>query len=359
LFQWMRENLKVIMIIVVVVFLATCGVMYGIGGGKKDGPNPGKPVVKINGDKIPRIDVEKTALLIAERMAAQGHIQINEEVMADCRKKAVDNMALEMELKKEIKDRKIKVTRKEVKEQLNQIEAQFPSKEEFKNYVERSGKSMRDIKRDIKFQLQQQKLVEQVTDNVKISDDEVKKFYEQGKDTFFKQPAGCKLLIATFGNKSSAELARKAIAGGAKWDGIMKEQKAEQSSKEDKPDFVPNEQFAQAPFSSIKSLEPGQLSEVIEIPGTGKYMIVRMLGKEEERILGFDEVKEQIVQMLKGQQGRFEVLKLARKLKNRANIEVLDKAYFEAPKKEAAPAQPAAPAAQEAPAAPALPAPAK
>jgi len=356
LFEWMRENLKGIMIAVVLVFLASCGVMYGIGSSSNDGPNPGKPVVKINGKKVARIDVEKTALLIAERIGAQGRIQITDEVMADCRRKAVDNMALEMELRKEIKDRKIKVSRKEVNEQLKQIESQFQTKEEFENYVERSGKNMSDIKKDIKFQLEQQKLIEQITDEVKVSDDQAKKFYEDGKESIFKKPAGFSVLIATFGNKASAELARKAITGGAKWDGIMKEQKAEQSSKEEKPDFIPQEQFSQAPFSAVKNLEPGQLSEVIQIPGTDKYILIRMLKKEEARILGYDEVKDQIVEMIKGQRGRFETIQLARKLKKRATIEVLDKEYFEVPKKEETPAQPEA---EKAPEAPAQPAPAK
>lgn len=347
MFKWMRDNLKLIMIAVVIIFIITCGVMYGIGGGRdSNGKNPNAAVVKINGKKVSRADVERVALKIAEMRARDSHIQITDEVMAECRQKAVDNMGLERELKKEIKARGIKVSSAEIKEQLKQMEANFPTKEEFKNYIERSGNTLNELKDDMEFQMQQQKLIESICREVKVTDEEIKKFYEDGKNTVFKRPAGYSILMGRFGNKAAADLAKKALDGGAKWDGIMKEQKAEEATKEEKPDFAPASQFAQAPLSAVKTVEVGKVTDVVELPNSGKYFIFKKIADEPERVMKLDEVKQQITEMIQDQRGKLEVLKLARKLKKQANIEIVDPEYFEVKKEE-----PAANTDQNAPAA--------
>ena len=92
LFKWMRENLKLIMIAVVIVFVITCGVMYGVGGGKgADGKGPNDAVAKVNGKKVARADVERIALRIAEQQSASmPGVKASEDDIYLFRKQAVD-----------------------------------------------------------------------------------------------------------------------------------------------------------------------------------------------------------------------------------------------------------------------------
>ena len=53
MFGWMRSNLKIIMIAVVIVFVITCGVMYGISTGSDNGgKRPTDAVAKVTGKKV-------------------------------------------------------------------------------------------------------------------------------------------------------------------------------------------------------------------------------------------------------------------------------------------------------------------
>lgn len=347
LFKWMRENLKLIMIAVVIVFVITCGVMYGVGGGKgADGKGPNDAVAKVNGKKVARADVERIALRIAEQQSASmPGVKASEDDIYLFRKQAVESMGLERELKKEIKARGVKVDRKELKEQVNAIIAQFPTKEEFESYLSRADKSMADFKDEVRFQMEQQKLVDKITSEIKVTDEDLKKFYEDGKDSIFKRPAGSNLLIAVFGNKAAAELAKKALESGAKWDGIMKEQKAENSSKEEKPDFIPAAQLSTEPFTAVKTLEAGKVSNVIQMSGAEKYFLFLKKSDEAEKILSFDEAKDDAVKMIQNQRGRMEVLRLVRKLRKNVEVEIIEDSFFIPQKTEAKPEE-SAPAKQ-------------
>lgn len=353
MFKWMRDNLKIIMVAVVVVFIITCGVMYGVSSGKgSNGKGMNDAVAKVNGKKVERSEVEQRASNIIEQESrAIPGMQQNADNMYLYRKQALESIGIEDELRKEIKKRNIKVDKKELNKRVDEIIAQFPTKEEFNERLARTGKSKSDFKDDVRFQMEQQLLIDGITEAAKVTEDETKKFYEEGKNSMFVIPAGCKMLIAVFGNKASAEMAKKAIEGGAKWDNIMKEQKAEQFSQEAKPELVPMAQMSSEPLASLKSLGNGKISEVKQMPGTEKYFLFLKVSEEKEQRLTYDQVKNDIVKMIKNQKGGMELRKLLKGFRKNLNIEVLDKEYFMPPKK----AEPAAkttdkPAEQQTPA---------
>ncbi len=325
------------MIAVVIVFVITCGVMYGIStGSDNSGKRPTDAVAKVNGKKVSRIDVETTASRIAEEAVQRmPGIRPTEGDVYLFRRQAVDSMGLEMLLKKEIKNRGIKVGRKELNERIDAIIAQFPTKEEFENYLSRIDKSKSDFKDDVKFQMAQQLLVDKITSEIKVSEEDMKKFYEDGKNSIFVQPSGYEMLMAVFDNKAAAEMAKKAIEGGAKWDGITKEQKAVNATEEAKPEFVPDTQFAQEPFASIKALEIGKVSEVKQMPETERYFIFLKKSHKDEKHISYDEAKNDIVKMIQNQRGRMEISKLVRKLKKNIEVEIIDKSFFVPEEKKA------------------------
>ena len=102
MFGWMRSNLKIIMIAVVIVFVITCGVMYGISTGSDNGgKRPTDAVAKVNGKKVSRIDVERISSRIAEEAVQRmPGIRPSEDDIYLFRRQAVDSLGLEMELKK-------------------------------------------------------------------------------------------------------------------------------------------------------------------------------------------------------------------------------------------------------------------
>lgn len=351
MFKWMKKNLKWIMIATIAVFVITCSVMYGISRGS----DRSDVVAKVNGEKISRKLVDSVAAGIAEQQSRSmpGVQGTSEDNIYLFRVRALEYIGIEAELKKEFDKSGIDVSRKEINEHLDKIIAQYKSKEDFEEAIRRNGMTKAEVKEKIKYQLAQQKYVQKLTDAAKITDDQVKKFYEDGKTSIFLQPAGYNVLIGLFGSKAAADIAKKAIDSGTKWDNIMKEQKALKYSEESKPEKIAESQCSGMPFSVIKTLADGQTSDVLQIPDQEQYMIFLKKGSFPQKQLTFDEVKKDIVKTLKDQEAGWKYTRFIRKLKKNLNIELVDEEYFN-PQQPAAPAadktQQSAPAGQTAPA---------
>jgi hypothetical protein len=334
LLRWMRVHLKFIMITVIVLFVISCFALYGIGGGSRRGGSSSNnsksdtAVAEINGDEVMRSDVEKVAMQIAENQKQS----VTSLDMPQFRKMALDNMVMQKELEKEIESRDIDVKDDEIDAEYERQMNSFPTREEFNNALQRAGTTEKEVKENIKKQLGEQKIIDSISADLVVSDATAKTFYDRSKTYMFKQPAGFKTLVVTFKSKPAAELAQKAIAGGAKWDNIMNEQKAdiETSTTTAKPAFLTEDMMKNAPLSALKNLPLNKVSQVISIPNTTKCFFAMKLSKESARTLDFNEVSADVKNFLKTQESQIAVRKFFKQLRDRAQVKILDPSFFPA-----------------------------
>ena len=102
----LRNHTKVIMIIVILFFVASCFAGYGLyvrGGGEGEGMRD-YPVAEIDGREVMRSALEQGAARLSEQYGAAN---ITSADIPLIRKAVIDNMAVDAELEKEIKTRKI------------------------------------------------------------------------------------------------------------------------------------------------------------------------------------------------------------------------------------------------------------
>lgn len=328
--RWMRVHLKFIMISVIVLFVISCFALYGIGGGRRGGSssdNKGNTAVaEINGDEVMRSDVEKVAMQIAENQK-QAVTSLD---MPQYRKMALDNMIMQKELEKEIESRNIDVKDDEIDAEYQREMNSFPTREEFNNALQRVGTTEKEVKDNIKKQIGEQKIIDAISADLVVTDATAKTFYDRSKTYMFKQPAGFKTLVVTFKSKPAAELAQKSIASGAKWDNIMNEQKAEieTTTTTAKPAFLTEEMMKNAPLSALKNLPLNKVSQVIEIPNTTKCFFAMKLSKEAARTLDYNEVSSDVKNFLKTQENQVAVRKFFKKLRDRAQVKILEPSFF-------------------------------
>ena len=83
----------------------------------------------------------------------------------------------------EIEKRNITISEKEINEQIEKIVSQFGSKEALDNIMKQNGITPERFRKDMVEQVKTEKLIVQL-DNSKISDNEVKKFYNENKEQF-------------------------------------------------------------------------------------------------------------------------------------------------------------------------------
>ncbi|MDO4988445.1 MAG: SurA N-terminal domain-containing protein [Synergistes sp.] len=327
--RFMREHTKVIMVLVILFFVASCFVGYGLyaRGGGQDGQKD-YPVAEASGKKIMRSEIERNMQRVAEQYGGE----ITSQDLPLLRKSALEAIVVEREIAKEIKDRGISVADSAVDTEYGKLMDSYPTREEFLETMKHSGKTENDVKNDIKEQLKMQKLFESIEAEIKIEDKEVKAFYDSTKEFIFKEPAGTKTNIAYFSKKEDADGAHKAIVGGTKWDAeIAKYSTVSMATSYDKPIVITDEMLGKEDLKAIKDLPLNKLSNVEEVPKMSLYYFAIKRGRSTGRIIPFDEAKDRAKGMIKEQKMREAQGKLANDLYKRAEVKILDASIFPAP----------------------------
>ena len=319
------------MIAVIVLFVVSIFAGYGLysrsgqgGDGQRD-----YAVAEVDGKDVMRSDIEKGTMQLAEQLGSER--EITSADIPFMRKAILDSTAIEAELEKEIKNRKIEVTQDEIEENYTSIMDSYPTREEFKAFLERSGITEAQVKSDIKKQISQRKVMDALSAEIDVPAEDARKFYDSAKTFLYKQPAGFQVNIATFRSNEAAKLAQKSIEGGEGWDKVMEQHKADimTSTPYDKPVLI-TEQMMVDSLAALKDLPLNKVSPVMPVTSSDSYVAVKR-SKEAEKQLSYDEVSADVVAMIRSQKAQEKQQEFYEELLSRAKIKILDPEIFPAP----------------------------
>lgn len=317
----MRKHTRVIMIVVITFFVLSCFAGYGLYARSGNVGSGDYAVAKINGRKIMRSSVESTMVRIAER---SGISEITESDWISLRQTALDSMAVQVELEKEIKSRKLDVTKDEIESAYVNLMDSYPTREAFKQFLDNSGLKERAVKDDIKAQIQRDKVIQAMTSEIAVSDQDAREFYDVTKTVLYQRDDGYIADIASFRVKDTAQKAQAAIDGGANWDAVLEEHKSDllASTSSDKSSEI-SELTMKDNLEFLKTYPLNKVSPVIDI-AENEFAFVIKRSKVSARILPFDEVSEDVINSVRTQRadGVFE------DLRDRAKVEILDASIF-------------------------------
>ncbi|NLL41676.1 MAG: peptidylprolyl isomerase [Synergistaceae bacterium] len=329
--RYLRSHVKAIMIAVILLFVLSCFAGYGLyarsGRGSGDGMRD-YAVAEIDGKDVMRSDIEKGTMQLAEQLGSGK--EVTSADIPFMRKAILDSTAIQAELEKEIKSRKIDVTEDEIEEAYKNIMDSYPTREEFKAYMERSGITEKQIKDDLKKQISQKKIMDALAAEINVPDDEARKFYDSTKTFIYKQPAGFKVNIATFRSNEAAKAAQKSLEGGENWDKVLESHKSDvmSSTPYDKPVLI-TEQMMSDSLAAIKGLPLNKVSPVIQVTGSESYIAIKR-SKEAEKQLSYEEVSADVVAMIRNQKAQEKQQQFYEELLKRAKIKILDPSIFPA-----------------------------
>ena len=134
----MREHVKVIMTTVIVLFVLSCFAGYGLysrSGNRNSGGTQDYPVAEVNGKNIMRSQIENGIGKMADQYNQKDITSADLPIL---RKAVLDSLVIQDEVNKEIKNRNIDVNKDEVDAEYVKIMDNYPTREEFKAYLERS-----------------------------------------------------------------------------------------------------------------------------------------------------------------------------------------------------------------------------
>lgn len=256
-----------------------------------------KVAAVVNGEKIYVSEVEAQLKELKSQYKGMFEGSKGKETEEVLKGQILDSLIEEKLILQEAEKQKIKITTKEVEAKFDQIRGMFKTSQEFRETLKKQGWSEKSLKEKIRHQLLVEKIIDKITKNVKITDSEIKTYYEGNKDRF-KEPAQVKASHILLKTKSEAEKVLKEAKGGADFASLAKKYSIDAATKEKSGDlgWKAKEQFVPEFANVAFKLKPGEISEVVKTQFG--YHIIKVGEKKEAREKSFEEVRDEIRKIL-------------------------------------------------------------
>lgn len=231
---------------------------------------------------------------------------------------AVQDLTETEVLKQDAAANNIKVDDSEINKIIDQYKEQLGGEEPFKAYLESMGIPLDYLKEVLKNQTLVGKYTQEKYKNIKVTDDEVKKYYDSNKDDFFKAKAS-HILVDDL--KRANEIKKEIDKGGDFAEFAKKESKDTASAKNggDLGEFT-NGQMVASFNDAIKKIKEGEISDPIKTDYG--FHIIKLTEKKPRT---FDEVKEEIKSQLTQEKYEKEIKEVIDKAKINKYIKPEDK----------------------------------
>ncbi|WP_035802883.1 peptidylprolyl isomerase [Deferrisoma camini] len=274
---------------------------------------PDAPVAVVNGQPVTKAEFDRAMSAYLRRFRQLtggmhgGVSQPNEKMKEDVLRQLVDRTLLYQEAKKKpVDDLDAKVA-----EELKGIKGRFPDEATYQKALESEQLTEDSLKDLIAQQVLVRHYVEtEIQPSVKVSDDEVKKFYEDNQDKFAtpEQVRASHILIRTDPSASEAdrkaarekaEALRKRAAAGEDFATLAKENSEDPGSAPNGGDlgFFTRDRMVKPFADAAFALEKGKVSDVVET--RFGYHVIKVTDRKEATQQKFEDVKESIAQYLK------------------------------------------------------------
>lgn len=216
----------------------------------------------------------------------------------------------------------IKPDEKDVETQMKNIRNRFTSEEQYKKALEKQGLTEKKLKAMVEREMLIRSITEQtVTEPARMSEPELKKYYETNISKF-KQPESVRLrLISTKDEKKARDIVAKLKDGDDFADLAYNFSEDEYRLKGGDLGYIHKGRMIPEIEKVAFKLNVGEVSEPIKAGDT--WYIIKVEDKKPERQLSFEEIKGKLRKDLESERARELREKWIKALRAKAKIEVL------------------------------------
>jgi len=173
-------------------------------------------------------------------------------------------------------------------------------------------------------QLLMRELYDEITSGVKVTEDEMRRFYNKNKEKY-KIPARVTIRRVVVNSEAEADSIYEALKNGADLDSIIKTKSVAPDAKTG--GWMKNLTKGSQPKVLVQKafqMKPGELSKPIKIPGTNQYAIIKLIEKQKESYRPFEEVKPQIEKTLRAEKAKETWQKFTKSLWDKYKVKLIE-----------------------------------
>ena len=146
-------------------------------------------VAKVGNEVILLSELKERVSPILEKLPKTLSLKEREEKEKDIEKRILEEMVEEKLFLVEAEKKNYKVDEESIEKELGKIKKKFPSEEEFFKQLKEEGKNISQLKEDIRKQLLIREVIrKEIISKVKVTEEEVKSFYEKYKKDLSSPP---------------------------------------------------------------------------------------------------------------------------------------------------------------------------
>jgi len=147
-------------------------------------------IAKVNGDEIVFGDIQAQLQQMLSQVPQNIPPQAIQQQLPAMMNRILNGIVTEKLLKDKVEEADIKVTQKDVDEQIEEIKEQMPEGQNLEDILKMQGMTMDKLREQVKESLPIKKLIDKnVGEPKEPTQEEIKEFYEQNKDSFVQPEA--------------------------------------------------------------------------------------------------------------------------------------------------------------------------
>lgn len=314
-----RKTKRILLLLCVLAF--SLSLMTGCGMVRVD-PEKDKATVvaTVAGEEVKKVEFTKMFDIFKAQYEKQFGAEVwDKEVdgrkFGDVAKEKILDMLVDTKVQlKKAEEMGIKVTDEEVNTEIENAKKYFETEEKFNEFLKEQSMDLDYFKDSVRKDMIISKLREKLTENIAVTDAEIKSYYDAHLNEFMQVKAS-HLLLET---KEEAQKMLDRVKAGENFNELAKQFSKDPSAKENSGDlgFFGHgdmvEPFEQAAFA----LKPGQISEIVETQYG--FHIIKV---EDSKIDKFEDIKEQLKNTLLNDKVNSEYEKMLEDMRSKANVQ--------------------------------------
>ena len=224
-------------------------------------------------------------------------------------------------IRQEAEKQNITVSKADVDKRIADVKKVFKTDKQFQEALQQQGLTEGELDEKIREQAIAEKMLKKVTGTIKISNKELKKYYDENKAQMV-DPERKQWRHILVKKKSKADELRAELEGGADFAELAKENSVDEGTKENGGDLGLRQDtdFPPEISAGLKDIPVDGFSEPIK--GPDGYHVFQLTEIRPEQEKSFKEVKGELKQGLEREEQRKKFTEWLEKAKKKADIEI-------------------------------------